>query len=491
MPIHRGMPPAHEPPTTSPFAEIAGLLSAGAALPPEPPASPVLATSGLDVGSGTPEDRTEAGRAARTNCSRTSLGEYDVRADPQIAIDILAAQEKDRIQSLLPVRHERMRESAFTFYRGSSAVMAYDLARRPSTRLTVQLCGDAHLLNFGLYAAPDRFTVFDINDFDETHPGPFEWDVHRLLASLVLAAEDKGMTPSETRTAVLSAAHQYAATLRQYAAMPNLDAWYQRTTLAGLTTYVEQHHRPDLQTAIRASTRESERKSMWSAVKRFTELTPSGRVFRSDPPIIERLPMDSAIRDHIIEMFTQYKSTVPPARQVVLDRYEVVDIGHKVVGVGSVGLLAFVTLLQGRDDSDLLVLQSKQAVASVLEPYTSPSRFGNHGERVVVGQQILQPASDMFLGWYAGRGGGRHYYTRQMRDHKGSLDLRTLTPGVLASYGALCAATLARGHARSGDPIALAAYLGVGDKAAMGFARFAFAYRDQVHIDYRGWLTSS
>lgn len=463
----------------SEIAEIVHSASAAHAEEPERHAAPP--TQHMSS-----EDRYQFGREQRKVHHREALGEYVLRENTGTALELLDAQEVDRVQSLLPLRHQRMLVSPFTFFRGSAAVMAYDLHRHGNSGLTVQLCGDAHMLNFGIFAAPDRFTIFDTNDFDETHPGPFEWDVQRLLTSLVLGGEERGLSESEIAAAVTDAARQYIRSVRTFADSGELDVWYARTTVSALLEYVHQHRRPDLEKAIAAAINESQTKSMWSAIEKFTVSTPGGRVFRDDPPVLERIPMDSAVRANIEDLFEQYKETLPHYRRVLLDKYRITDIGHKVVGVGSVGLLAFVTLLEGRDGSDLLVLQSKQAVPSVLEPYTQPSRFPQHGQRVVVGQQVMQSASDMFLGWYSGRN-GRHFYTRQLRDMKGSINLKTLTPGVLSAYGSLCAATLARAHARSGDAIVLAGYLGKGNAAVEALARQAFAYRDQVHLDYAAY----
>lgn len=438
----------------------------------------------------TAEESAALGRALRQSHPRTSLGEYQQRSDTALALRLLGGQEEGRVQSLLPLRHERMLATPFTFYRGGAAVMAYDLARSAQSGLNVQLCGDAHMLNFGVFAAPDRDLVFDINDFDETHPGPFEWDLHRLLASIVLAAEDRGMSRKDAKRAVAVAARQYEASMSAYARMHQSDLWYARTTVADLMRSVREQASPELEAALHAALTESQHKSMWSAVEKFTEMTPLGRQFRTHPPVLERLEMNSEIRDNIDALFHEYTQTLPEYRRSLLRKYEVIDIGHKVVGVGSVGLLAFVTLLRGRDADDLLVLQSKQAVASVLEPYTSPSEFSSSGHRVVVGQQKMQAASDAFLGWYSGRD-ERHFYTRQLRDMKGSIDLDTVTPGVLGAYGALCSDMLARAHARTGDPVAISAYLGRGDVAVDAFTRHALAYAGQVHLDYQAFRTAT
>lgn len=435
------------------------------------------------------EERKIIGKNIRQEHHRTALGEYHPRHETSIALDILAEQEKDRVQTLLPLRHERMLASPFAFYRGSAAIMAYDLGRHPNTGIITQLCGDAHLLNFGLFAAPDRITIFDINDFDETHPGPFEWDVHRLLTSLILAGEDRKIEHHLIHDAVKHAAHQYLTSLHHYSELPNAEMWYTRTTVHDLDNYVHRHNVPDLVTAVNAMIEESEKKDMWSAIEKFTESTPEGRIFRDQPPVLDRIPLDHGLRESVAEIFEQYKVTLPEHRQRLLDKYQTIDIGHKVVGVGSVGLLAFVSLLQGRDESDLLVLQSKQAVASVLEPYTQPSQYSQHGHRVVAGQQIMQSASDVFLGWCTGHS-GREYYLRQLRDKKGSLNLDTLTPQVLKAYGSLCADTLARAHAKTGDPVILSSYLGTSDTATTAFTQHAYAYRNQVHSDYKAYHKS-
>lgn len=434
-------------------------------------------------------ERRNLGRAQRHACGREHLGDWQPRCNSDTALDILHQQETARVPSLLPLRHARMAASPFAFYRGSAAVFAHDTAPTNHSGLTVQLCGDAHMLNFGLFAGSDRNVVFDINDFDETHPGPFEWDLKRLLVSIVLAGQERHLDTTAIAEAVDAAADQYHHSINHYSRLDNLSIWYSRTTITDLITYTRQHRRKGLEEAIAAAINEAQRKNMWSAVAKFTTDTPNGRIFRHQPPALIRIPMDDTVATNIENLYEEYKTTLPSERGRLLDRYRIIDIGHKVVGVGSVGLLAFVTLLQGRDEHDLLVLQAKQAVASVLEPYTAPSAYPQPGQRVVAGQHLMQADSDQFLGWYAGRE-GRSFYMRQLRDMKGSIDLNGLTGRVLTSYGALCAATLARAHARSGDPVAIAAYLGDSDKAARALSTFAFTYSEQVHRDWTAYVAA-
>ncbi len=447
----------------------------------------------------TAAERASKGRAAREQTPRAALAEWDPpehRADP---VALLAGQDASRVQQLVPVRHARMAVSAFTFYRGSALVMASDLSVGSRSGLDAQLCGDAHLSNFGLFAAPDRSVIFDVNDFDETHPGPFEWDVKRLAASFALAARDNGLADKVALQGAETAAAAYRESIRNFALKPELAIWYDRVDAAGLDSSVR-----ELSAGARTIRRADERvarvtvdqaiakartRDAWSAITKITEVVDGHRRFLDQPPLLSRLDVDAEAASMLNALFREYRATLQDDRQELLKRYEIVDFGHKVVGVGSVGLLAFVLLMRGRDDDDLLVLQVKQAQASVLEAYTKKSTYNKHGHRVVTGQRLMQAASDSFLGWIDGPG-GRSFYVRQLRDMKWSPDPAILTAERLPRFAALCGHTLARAHARSGDAVAIGAYLGKGRTFDKAIAAFAMTYADQVASDYAAFVAA-
>jgi uncharacterized protein (DUF2252 family) len=419
------------------------------------------------------------------------------RADP---VELLVGQESSRVQELVPVRHARMAVSAFTFYRGSALVMASDLSSQPRTPLCPQLCGDAHLSNFGLFGAPDRSVVFDVNDFDETHPGPFEWDVKRLATSFVLAARDSAMSDEVGIAAAVAAASSYRQTMTQFAGKSELDIWYHRVDPSRLEAAVNQvatrkqremaANRPSkTQREVQKAVRKARARDAWSVINKITEVLDGKRQFRNQPPLLERLDMNADVAAMASDLFAQYLTTLEEDRRELLSRYEMVDIGHKVVGVGSVGLLAFALLMRGRDEDDLMVLQVKQAQASVLEGFTQESAYAQHGRRVVTGQRLMQATGDSFLGWIDGRS-RRDYYVRQLRDMKWSPDPATLTSTGLQQYALMCGNTLARAHARSGDAVSIAAYLGSGSNFDKAMGTFSVAYADQVHEDFEAFAAA-
>jgi uncharacterized protein (DUF2252 family) len=411
------------------------------------------------VRSQTVAEREATGKAARERRPRTSMAQFTPATDRPDPVALLAGQEGARVQALLPLRHQRMAVSPFTFYRGSAVVMANDLAAMPNSGLITQICGDAHLSNFGLFAAPDRSVVFDINDFDETNPGPFEWDVYRLAASFVLAGRDVKLESQVIANAAMAVAFSYRTQMAAYA------------TISGAGKRVQAG-------AAKARSRDA-----WSAISKMTEVVDGQRQFKNMAPVLMRVPLDSegfAIISHVLD---EYRDTLAPDRAQLIRRYRIIDFAHKVVGVGSVGLLAFVVLMQGRDPDDLLVLQVKQAVTSVLEPFTAPSEYPFSGERVVAGQQIMQAASDVFLGWIRAPR-GRDFYVRQLRDMKFAFDPSTFTDSTLLAYAIACGRTLARAHARAGDSVAIAAYLGTSSKFDKGIRDFSMAYADQVDKDF-------
>ena len=432
------------------------------------------------------EERAAVGIAARKLRPRTSLAGFTPAADRPDPVALLAGQEDVRVQALLPLRHERMSVSPFTFYRGSAVVMANDLASMPNSGLITQQCGDAHLSNFGMFAAPDRSVVFDINDFDETNPGPFEWDVYRLAASFVLAGRDVKLTDEAIANAATAVAFSYRTQMATYAAQPDLEVWYDRISVEVLQQWAKQEGLKTAEKRVEVGAAKARARDAWSAISKMTEVVDGHRRFLNLPPLLMPIPLTSDGFEMIAGVLTQYRETLAPDRAQLMRRYHVIDFAHKVVGVGSVGLLAFVLLLEGRDANDLLVLQVKQAVGSVLEPFTAPSTYSYSGERVVAGQQIMQAASDVFLGWVRGPR-GRDFYVRQLRDMKFSIDPSKFNDSTLMAYGIACGRTLARAHARSGDAVAISAYLGTSAKFDKAIKDFSLAYADQVTADYAAY----
>ena len=388
---------------------------------------------------------------------------------------------------LVPIRHGRMIVSPFTFYRGSAAIMASDLASGPTTGLRVQCCGDAHLSNFGIFAAPDRELVFDLNDFDETLPAPFEWDVKRLVASIVVAGRGNGHRRKEQRAAVRGAAAAYRTAMAKAAKMRFLDVWYTRFDADEVLAEFSAIADKAALKAARKAIRKAEKRTSLGSLSKFAERVDGGYRIKQQPPVIVRPPETlSEEFNRIIEQgLTDYASSLAPDRRVVLDHYHYEDVARKVVGVGSVGTEAMMILLMGDRDDDPLFLQVKEATTSVLAPHAGASEYDHQGERVVHGQRLVQAASDAFLGWFTGTGEkGREFYVRQLRDKKGSAEVELMRPAGLVSYGELCATTLARAHARTGDAAKITGYLGDDDTFDRALERFAFAYADQNDGDY-------
>lgn len=433
-------------------------------------------------------DRVASGKSVRGRHPRRSIGVFQPGPDRPDPLATLAAQETMRVQELLPLRHERMSANPFAFYRGAAAVMAQDLGSMPSTGLTVQLCGDAHLSNLGLFAGPDRRLVFDVNDFDETNPGPFEWDVMRLAASFRIAADAAGLRSKVATSLPGIVAESYRSAMANFATMNDLDVWYFRVDTEMMLSWARKAKSRAGIRAIRKTERAAAAKDRWSAVRSLTTVTDGTRRFKDQPPLLARIPDDDERRELIGGMYGDYRATLLVDRAELLSRYHWIDAGHKVVGVGSVGLLAFVLLLQGRDVNDLLVLQIKQAVPSVLEPFTAPSQWSSHGERVVAGQRLMQASTDAFLGYVVGPN-GRHYYVRQLRDMKWGPDPLTMDADAYRAYAGLCGLALARAHARSGDSVAIAGYLGGGRSFAKAITAFADAYAEQNLRDYERFTT--
>lgn len=425
----------------------------------------------------TPSERSQRGKAARKSVPRSSHGRWipsSRRPDP---LNVLERQSADRLSDLVPIRYGRMAESPFAFLRGGAAVMAADLAATRHTGLFVQLCGDAHLLNFGVYASPERTLLFDVNDFDETLPGPFEWDVKRLAASIAVAAFQNGADKAKAHRAARVATESYRTAMRRLAGLGELAVWYERISADDLTGLVHGATRDRVASRLA----HARGRTSLQALGKLTEKDDTGRHIIDDPPLLERAT--DIDRISLGKIFSDYRSSLAEERRILLDRYRFVDAARKVVGVGSVGTRCFVLLLEGRDESDPLFLQIKEAVPSVLEQYLSPSAYEHQGRRVVSGQRLTQAASDIFLGWMTGPQ-QRHFYWRQLRDMKGSAEVETMSPALLRDYARLCGRALARSHARSGDRIAIASYLGSSDVFDRAIADFALRYAGQNADDY-------
>ena len=433
------------------------------------------------------------GRDARQRAPRSSHADWEPAPDRRHPVDVLEEQSLTRLPELVPLRYDRMRESPFAFCRGAAAIMAADLAPTPASGIAVQLCGDGHLANFGAFASPDRRLVFDMNDFDETLPGPWEWDVKRLAASTVVAARDLGFQPKVRRAVALAAVRAYRSTMRALAPMRTLDIWYAREEADEVVKRLRMRFSKARVGRVERDLRRARRKDSLRALAKLSERADGTRRIVSDPPLVVPL-RDLApeigtdqVRAGMQEMMERYRASLRPDVRRILDGYEFVDLARKVVGVGSVGTRAWVVMLLGHDDSDPLFLQAKEAQASVLQPYAARSAFRHHGRRVVEGQRLLQPASDVMLGWTSSDGVDgvpREYYIRQLWDWKLSADLESMRPDGLTAYGELCGATLARGHARSGDRVAIAGYLGSGARFDEAVAEFAERYADQNERDY-------
>jgi len=439
-----------------------------------------------------PQESVAAGKAARNRVPRRSLGEFRPAAgrDP---VGLLLSQDTGRVAELVPVRYKRMLLSPLAYYRGAALPMAADLAAGPSPGLTVQLCGDAHLSNFGGFGSPERRLIFDVNDFDETMPGPFDWDVKRLVASLVLAGRENGLGGAKTRRVAVAAAAAYRTAMREFAGMPTLDVWYARLDVQDLidrlSSQLTKRELRDSESAVaKAQARDNTQ-----AVAKMTRVGADGqREIAGDPPLIVPIEDLAAELDPeaayavLRELVRQYGRTLPPDRQHLLSQYRLSRVARKAVGVGSVGTRCWIVLMEASDGTGPLLLQAKQAQLSVLSGYAGKGRYRHQGERVVRGQRLTQAASDIFLGWQrTPEPGGGHtdYYVRQLRDWKYSAPVDRLKAKALASYGQLCAWTLARGHARTGDRLAIAAYLGRSAEFEEALAGFGEAYADQTERD--------
>src|SRR5215218_10390501 len=430
------------------------------------------------------QQRHERGRAARRLVPRGSHAQWAPAPDRPDPVDLLESQAKDRIQELLPIRYGRMMASPFAFLRGSAIVMANDLASTPKSGIQAQLCGDAHLLNFGAYASPERALLFDLNDFDETLPGPWEWDVKRLAVSFVVAGRDNGFDAADCRKAAQASVASYRQRMAEFSEMGELEVWYSRIgeeDIRGLLTEAKAGKKTTKK--LSKNVRKARGRDSLQALSKLTSVVDGRRIIIDDPPLLVRIPEGDEIRAQVNAILESYKRTLQEDRRHLLDRYRFVDAARKVVGVGSVGTRAYVVLLEGRDQDDPLFLQVKEAGASVLERYLKSNTYEHHGHRVVAGQRLMQAASDIFLGWFRGTE-GRDFYWRQLKDMKGSANVETMSPDELVLYANLCGWTLARAHARSGDRVEIAAYLGKSERFDRAIADFAQAYADQTERDH-------
>jgi uncharacterized protein (DUF2252 family) len=438
------------------------------------------------------EERVARGRAARTEVPRSSHAEFAPGPDRPDPVALLETQAGTRVPELLPIRYGRMALSPFTFFRGAALPMASDLAGTPRSGLTVQACGDAHLANFGLFASPERRLVFDINDFDETLPGPWEWDVKRLAASLEVAARSNDFSTKVRRDIVLASVAAYRGAMREFAGMTALEVWYAHADMAEVRARIEPRLAHRGRKALARSLAKARTKDNLGALSRFAGVADGKPGIVGDPPLI--VPMRDLVgdaaqaTDQLRGMLESYRTSLGHDRRALLDQYELVDFARKVVGVGSVGTRAYMALMLGTDESDPLFLQAKEAGPSVLEAFAGTSEYDNCGQRVVVGQRLMQTVSDIFLGWVRVKGFDgrtRDFYLRQLRDWKGSAEIESMVPEGVRAYGELCGWTLARAHARSGDRIAIAAYLGSSPAFDVAVREFADAYADQTERDHR------
>jgi uncharacterized protein (DUF2252 family) len=429
------------------------------------------------------QERRKAGRARRSEASRSSHANWEPSPKRRDPISILEEQGRHRIPDLLPIRYARMAASPFGFLRGSPAVMASDLASIPTPGIQVQACGDAHLMNFGVWATPERNLVFEVNDFDETLPAPFDWDVKRLAASVHVAGREDGFSETDCAAATQAAVAAYRTKMAALAGTDHLQQWYDRIDVDRVLELLHGTERREAERLVR----KARRRTHVGALDKLTEVVDGHRCFVEDPPLIERMSEHEWVF-HTGAAYHEYVRSLPEDRRVLLRRYEFVDAARKVVGVGSVGTDTRVVLLLGDDEADPLFLQLKEAQRSILEPYSGRCSYRHQGRRVVCGQRLMQAASDIFLGWMSSR--GRHYYVRQLRDMKGSAEVETFRPQGLADYAALCGSELARAHARGGDPNAISGYLGRADRFDRALTEFAASYADQTEADHAALLAA-
>jgi uncharacterized protein (DUF2252 family) len=455
----------------------------------------------LDLGLGhlTPAERSARGKAARADVPRDSHAAFEPRADRPDPIGLLEDQARTRVPELVPVRWGRMSVSPFTYFRGAALPMASDLATTPVSGLAVQACGDAHLSNFGVFGSAERRLVFDVNDFDETLPGPWEWDVKRLAASLEVAARGNGFSGKQRREIIMAAVGSYRQSMRGFAGMANLDVWYAHADMDQLRAQFESQLKGRQRKLMDEGLARARTRDSMQALGKLTHIVDGRPRIISDPPLL--VPLNELIPEQtdqatmagqLNHLITGYRRTLETDRRYLLEQFEFCDMARKVVGVGSVGTRCWIVLMLGRDDTDPLLLQVKEAEPSVLSRFVGASKYANQGQRVVAGQRLMQASSDIFLGWQRNEAGldgqARDFYVRQLRDWKFSVEIETMVPSGLRMYGALCGWTLARAHARSGDRIAIAAYLGGSDVFDRAVTQFAAAYADQNERDHQSLL---
>ena len=448
----------------------------------------------------TVQERLALGKTARNRCPREAHATWEAPADRPDPIHLLEAQAADRVPELVPIRYGRMLANPFAFYRGAAAIMAADLASMSNTGLNVQLCGDAHLSNFGGFASPERELVLDINDFDETLPGPWEWDVKRLAASVEIAGRERGFDAKQRRNHVSATVGEYHRAMREFAGLGNLEMWYLHLNLQTVQSRWLMTTKTKALKALETEFSQAYHRDNLRAFEKLTTRVNGQLKIAAHPPLV--VPIEDLLpgveKDELEQtmrrLIRTYRSSLQPDRRHLLESYQYVHIARKVVGVGSVGTRTWIMLLLGRDDGDPLFLQAKEAQASVLEPYLAKSVYTDHGKRVVEGQWLMQAASDIFLGWeripICSDGKTHDYYFRQLWDWKISVNVETMPPDEMMVYGKMCGWTLARAHARSGDRLAISAYLGKSNVFDKALVEFAVAFADQNERDYQSLVAA-
>jgi uncharacterized protein (DUF2252 family) len=437
------------------------------------------------------KERQAKGKALREQASWNSHSGWQPAADRPDPISLLQAQDASRVQYLVPIKYGRMAESAFAFFRGSAVVMAADLAGTPTSGMMVHLCGDAHLSNFGVFATPERKLVFDLNDFDETHPGPWEWDLKRLAASAVLAGRENGFSKKKNRNAAKIVVKAYARAMKDLSEMKALDVWYYHVEVDVVQKVLAEASKEGKKSA-KKMVRKARSKTQEQTLEKLTYLEDGRRRFISDPPLLvpfrellSEEEKEQLSAEQIRKHWGEYMDSLPPDRRRLIGRYYPVDMALRVGGVGSVGTRCAIMLLQGESEDDAIILQQKEAGESVLETHLGQSEHTNPAQRVVEGQRLMQASSDIFLGWHQGSISNAHYYWRQLKDMKGSVDPSTLDEAGFNTYMAICATCLARAHARMGDAVVISGYLGKGKSLGNAIADFAVAYADQTELDHQ------
>jgi uncharacterized protein (DUF2252 family) len=433
----------------------------------------------------TGEQRRQEGKALRENVPRESHAGFEIASDRTDPVKVIKKSSEGRLEHLIPIRYGRMAKSAFAFYRGTASLMAMDLAQTPTSNIRVQACGDCHLSNFGLFASPERNLVFDINDFDETLPAPFEWDVKRLAASFYIGARDNRFSDKDCDIITRSCVRAYREAIAKFSAMNVLDVWYSRFDM---DSFIASAPDADAKKNRERIAREARANITDYVFPKITQVQDGMRHIADQLPLVYHPPPELKIPENLLHVFQMYRETLPYERRVLLDRYHIEDIAMKVVGVGSVGTRCGIILLMAEDD-DPLLLQVKEARPSVLAPYAGKSKFSHQGERIVVGQRLMQSASDMMLGWTTGQN-KLHYYLRQLRDMKFSLDISIMKPIQLSRYAEVCGWTLARAHARSGDASMIYGYLGKSDTFDRAIGTFARLYAEQAKKDYEIFMNA-